>query len=498
MKKLLATLAALLVLALAAYGVGSIRWRPGTRAGPPRLERVATGAGELTAGAAELPIPLHHGLPIGGFARLHWASTGVRDPVHVRALVLSQPGASVALVSLEILLVPPALGHAVEQRVADLKLDHVVVAATHTHSGPGGYWSDPIAQRAALGPYDRAFADELAERAAAAVRDAYAARVPATLATGFADAQKLARSRGHGLVDGRLVVLRVAQRDGAPLAEVVLFPAHPTLLGKENELLSGDWPGALARASKVPRLFFQGAIGDQSARPPHGVNQVERYGRRVASAVDAVATGARDPAPTIAVATATAVLPPPDLGATPPFLRRLTKNVLYDWFPDRTRVAAVRLGPVTLLAVPAEPVAEVGRGWRERAGDGAEILSLANDYVGYVETQERMAEREGETVRTYYGPELESRLGDAVDLAADELDKKLAAAAQARAAEAAAAAEKEKAEKEAAEKAAAAALPAANPGMAASPMIGPRAPAAAAVAGGQKRTAGAPASVQAK
>ncbi len=118
------------------------------------------------------------------------------------------------------------------------------------------------------------------------------------------------------------------------------------------------------------------------------------------------------------MATAAAVLPPVRLGASPPALQRITQNLLYDWLPDRAHLTAVRLGALTLIAVPGEPVAEVGRRWREAAGPGSEVLALAGDYLGYVETSERMAEAAGETVRTYYGPELAERLAGAVKLVA--------------------------------------------------------------------------------
>jgi hypothetical protein len=424
LRKLLATAAALLVLAALGIAVGSLGWRPGTRAGPSRVERVATGAGELSAGVAELPIDLPGGVPIAGFPRLRWASDGVRDPVHVRALVLGAPGVKVALVSAELLLVPAPLTRAVEARVKDLGLDHVVLGATHTHAGPGGYWKDPLAENVALGPYDERFAAALAARIAEAIRAAAGSAGPVTLEVARDRAERLARSRTDGEVDARLVSLRLARPGGKALAEVVIFPAHPTLLGSSNARISGDWPGIVARSRAAPMLFFQGALGDQSARPPpKSTEQLERYARRISYALDHLHFTDPDPAPALALATATAVLPPPDLGASPPFLRRLTKNLLYGLFPDRGTVAALRIGPLILLAMPCEPVAEVGRRWRERAGEAAEIVSLANEYLGYVETPERMSEGEGETHRTYFGPELESRLGDALDLAAEQVEK---------------------------------------------------------------------------
>jgi hypothetical protein len=172
------------------------------------------------------------------------------------------------------------------------------------------------------------------------------------------------------------------------------------------------------RSRREPLLFFQGAHGDQSPVMPHRQPaNPDVYAKALASRVAALHHSMPDPWPELAIANATAVLPPPIPGATPPLLRRIARNLFYDWVPARARVSAVRLGPVTFLAVPAEPVADVGNRWREAAGEGAEVLSLAGDYLGYVETSERMAEAAGETVRTYYGPELAERLGGAVRLA---------------------------------------------------------------------------------
>jgi hypothetical protein len=101
------------------------------------------------------------------------------------------------------------------------------------------------------------------------------------------------------------------------------------------------------------------------------------------------------------------------------FLRRIARNLMYGVLSDRGRVMAVRLGSLTLLAIPGEPVAEVGRRWRDAAGEGSEVLSLAGDYLGYVETSDRMAKMAGETVHTYYGPELADRLTGTVQIAAE-------------------------------------------------------------------------------
>jgi hypothetical protein len=161
-------------------------------------------------------------------------------------------------------------------------------------------------------------------------------------------------------------------------------------------------------------------VGDQTPNAQAGPGgPPENYARALERRLAALERDCPAPWPDLAVATASASLPPADAGASPPFLRRIARNLMYGVLSDRGRVMAVRLGSLTLLAIPGEPVAEVGRRWRDAAGEGSEVLSLAGDYLGYVETSDRMAKMAGETVHTYYGPELADRLTGTVQIAAE-------------------------------------------------------------------------------
>jgi hypothetical protein len=423
-RRLALTLLAVVLAAGAVLASASLAWRL-RPASPPRLDAVAHGEGSLSAGAAEIRLEVPAGAPIAGFPRWRYASEGIRDPVGVRALVLSERGCTVALVSADVLLVPGALARAARERVADLRLDGLVIGATHTHAGPGGYWADPLGQRFATGGYDPVTVARLADAIATAVRRAAAALRPAGVAFASTRAADLVWNRDRGRVDGTLAALRIVGEGGAPIAEVIVFPAHATLLGGGNRLISGDWPARLAEPSRGVRLYFQGAVGDQSARPPPG-GGADAFGDAVRERLDGLGFAAPDPRPSLSFAEASADLPAPTPGAAPAVLRRAAATLLLRGAPATARVAAIRIGPALLLAVPAEPVAEVGARWRASAthapaaagGGPVMVVSLAGDYLGYVETPERMASGEGETPRTYYGPELAERLGAALSAAA--------------------------------------------------------------------------------
>jgi hypothetical protein len=420
------TVAAALGALVAVAVLATVPLRGGRPREVPRLVAAGHGTGPLRAGGAAVPLDVPPGSPIGGYVRWDYASRGVRDAPQARALVLSVPGFTAALVSVDVLLVPADLRARVERRLAGLAPDLLLVAATHTHAGPGGYWEDALGERFATGPFDARIVEALAARIAQAVEAAAAARAPATLSVGRSRRTDLVVNRDEGEAGGRLLVARVERAPGEVVGQVVVFPAHATVLGGRNRLLSGDWPAALARDLPGTTVVLQGAEGDQTWRlppPPADAPRPvpdtapEEFAREVASEVRRLPLPPGDPDATLAAAVAWVTLPEPSFAAVPPFLDRLVSNLLWSWLPTSVGVTALRLGPALLLAVPAEPGEEVGRRWRDLVGPDAEVVSLANDYVGYVDTAERVRARTGEAKRTYLGPDLAQVLGDGLVVA---------------------------------------------------------------------------------
>jgi hypothetical protein len=344
--------------------------------------------------------------------------------------VVEEPGCRVALVAVEVLLIPESLEAEVASRVADLGLSGLVVAATHTHAGPGGYVDSLLFERIATGSYDPAVREVVVRTIVEAIRGAVAGLTPARLATVRSAADDLARSRSGGLEDAPLTVVRLVRTDGAPLAELTIFAAHATILGKRNRVLSGDWPGRfLQGGTHGLRVFFQGAIGDQSTEGPSS-GSTRGFANVLSSRVDALQFAAPEAAPALAFAAVELGLPANEVGGAPWPLRPAARNLAARIFPATARVTAIRLGPVLFLAVPAEPVSAVAAAWRTTLPAGAAIVSLANGYLGYVEEASRMADGRGETRLTYYGPSLAAVLGAAVQVAAETAERGATAALQ--------------------------------------------------------------------
>ncbi len=349
---------------------------------------------ELSVGAAKQELRLPAKIPLAGYSRRHGKpSTGVHDPVSVRALVLRDQDTTVALVSVDLLIIDERLYAAVQQR---LRQTHpaleLLLAATHTHSGPGAY-GQTFLEKISMGQYDQAVFDELVRRISAAVAEAVSRMEPVTaLRMVVTTTQGLVANRMQedGVVDPELIVVSLEGRAHRPLALVANFSAHPTTLGAGNRQLSADYPGVLVRELErrhpgAVSLFFVGAVGDQ-APVKHGeqFERAEWLGSQLAQQageMDAKALSVSD----TALQAAQQAMP------LPPARVRLGKLTLPSWMgralvDDDATLSLVRVGPVLLIGVPCDLSAELGlalkRYARER-GYQPLIVGFADDYIGY-------------------------------------------------------------------------------------------------------------------
>src|SRR5690606_18127497 len=216
--------------------VVAVRCRP-DRAGRGARDRarrapgvVARGGGRvvtvrgLRAGAARVPLDPPLGGPMMGYGARQGVARGVRDPLYARALYLAGRDDCVWL-ELDLCLLARTQADAVRWRVAErtgVPPARVLVACTHTHSGPetglfaalGGAPTPPAAAR-------------LLDAAVEAAARARASAGPARLGVGRGEAHiGRNRRRADGPVDPEVLVVRVDREDGAPLAVLYVHGCH--------------------------------------------------------------------------------------------------------------------------------------------------------------------------------------------------------------------------------------------------------------------------------
>lgn len=400
----------------------------------------------LLAGAATAPIEVPAGVPLAGFGNRGPGhhSDGSLAPVEARALWVENGEARVALVVLDVLIVWPSLRRAIVERTRDLGLDRLLVSATHTHSGPGGYVDHWLAEAGIMGWYRPEAHEALVAAADQALRSAHGRLAPARLGSRITLLPGLTRNRRRspGPSDPEVPVLRIDAASGEPIATLFALSAHPTTLSADNLALSPEYPGAARERIEALRggtaIFLAGALGDQapalsgdelwtddtslslsdqiasSARLGH------RLGELVAQATRTIPlqTDAR-----VAWNSTRLALPPVDVRAgcvgyvLGPVLYREARRT----FAREAVLDTLQLGKLRILGSPFELSVEVAQAIRARVPSPVLIAAHTHDWLGYLVTPEDWSRGGYETCLSFHGGGLAPRFVDAAVSALDGL-----------------------------------------------------------------------------
>ncbi len=390
-----------LVLFVSTYDVCA-----GRRVAAPQVLLQAQAEGPLLAGAASRALDVPLPATVAGYGVPRASVRRVAFPVKARALVVQAGEVRVGLVMLDLLVGDASLDAAIHKATQGLPLTDIWVMVTHTHSGPGGYASNPVAQVAGTGLLRGATRDAVVAAAAGALADADRVRQPVSLRFAEGTVPELVGAREPPQdVDARLTRL-VFEAEAGPVAQLLVFACHPTLVARPPAGLDPDWPGRLAETEAGRghgvTLVLQGAVGNVSpAQHEENGNRLEHFVTELASAADALQTV---PVPSsLGLARVRVGLPGPDAKrVSAHFGGPLSDNLLCAAAPAEASVELLRVGPLVLLGVPGEPSAAAGRALEAAAGAGRAV-SLVNGYLGYVETREHLSRGEGEAGRQLLG-----------------------------------------------------------------------------------------------
>ncbi|QDT49542.1 Neutral/alkaline non-lysosomal ceramidase [Symmachiella dynata] len=251
---------------------------------------VDTARAELLAGAAKESIVPPFPTKMGGFFDRLEPFTGVHDEIYARALVLDNGQTQVLIIGSDLINVSADITARVRENIAretGIPPQHILVSSTHNHSSPSvnrpGQIDDPNEKSAAF----------FVERFTKVGLDAFKNRVPARAGFHAGELKGATRNRQqrNDLVDTQVGVLRVEEREGRKtIATLFNFTGHPVIIGSNNLLLSGEYPGAAERAVENMlggvAIFTQGAAGDVTVhRSGDPFMEIERLGRTVAGEV---------------------------------------------------------------------------------------------------------------------------------------------------------------------------------------------------------------------
>jgi neutral ceramidase len=360
----------------------------------------------LRAGHSVVDISPRHSCRLMGYPFKGRCFSGdpadVHLPLAARALALRPDDAPpLVLVALDLAALPTAYAAAARSRLAgdlSLPIERVVLACTHTHSGP--YVEPPPADPVeglseAFLQAERGYGEFLLDRILQGARQACGLTYPVSL-----EHREFRLELGYGRrapqPDGKAKICwnpqewpdRPPQPHPDPVCSLLLLRqtngsrryllwslgAHATALGKTRARLSADWPGAACRlleeaAPECHPIFVQGAAGEihpwvaTQEDPRHVVT----VGRAAAGAV-ALAAEATEPWASSSAATA----------GVAAVERRLHVGRV------ETAVTVWRLGPAHLVAVPVELFASLAARVRARVTGPLLFATVANGWESYL------------------------------------------------------------------------------------------------------------------
>jgi len=216
----------------------------------------------LLAGVARRDItgPIYDQAMVG-FGEAEPKDQGLHTHLYARAFVFDDGQQHVAFVSADLGMISPWLRQQVLQRL-DAALpgvfpaEDLVLSATHTHAGPAGYSVHRLYRIPADG-YSAGVTATMADGIAEAVLAAWASRQPTQLSWSAGELLDASfnQSRRALLADPeavqgpdrntRMTQLRLETEHGLSGA-ISWFAVHPTTLGPDNVLVSGDNKGVAA------------------------------------------------------------------------------------------------------------------------------------------------------------------------------------------------------------------------------------------------------------
>jgi neutral ceramidase len=209
-------------------------------------------AGNFECGAAQVDITPPLGTVINGDFRAHYANY-IHDPLHAKAIVLRNKVLTLAIVVVDICVMPKAYVDQIRQEIAaklELNFKHILISSTHTHA------AGSVAE-AYLSAIDSGYARRLPGMILATVTQAINNLQPAKVGFGQVDVPEHVRSRRY-FMDGYTPISPVTGKQEAVktnpfgVEQFIKGPSTPTDPGvgfMAIQNLKGEWMALLANYS---------------------------------------------------------------------------------------------------------------------------------------------------------------------------------------------------------------------------------------------------------
>ncbi len=360
---------------------------------------------QLKVGVAKhiiTPDPL---IAISGGVGAPKPATEKKGELYVRAMVLEKGNERIAIVNVDNLGWPAALGNKSRELIKDIPAENILIGATHTHSAPDAYaFPDENGNHGA----DLEYLDRCVVQIADAVNEAMQNLVPAHLKIALGEAKgKIAYNYyAPELYDPRCGVIQAigiaGKNKDMVLATLVNYAIHPEVLGNDQGILSPDLIGPLydriEEKTGGMAVFMNGAQGgmvtadnrQEDAEEARSWEECQRIGNLLADeALQIVSDATVQKDPTIYCAHKTVSFP-----IESDMLKYILQNSPLrmstgDTDTISTTLNLLNIGTAQVLTIPGEALPNIGYYLkRMMPSEHPFLFGLTNDAFGYILTRE--------------------------------------------------------------------------------------------------------------
>ncbi len=372
---------------------------------------------------------------LGGYGdRMSRSAEGVHDRIWAKALVLKKDDKKYAIVTLDILGLPPNVKPQLIERLATVEWnkENIMLLPSHSHTS-----LDMTAlndknnlNSPQIGIFQPELLEHVIKSLAKVIRKSNQNYKTVNIGTSRIKIDGMNRNRrGDPDVDKEFTVTRIDYENGKPMAVLVNWTAHPTFMDEKDMYVSGGWPGYLQRELEqwigdgVTVMYYNGAEGDQSPIGISGVGHYEKaeiYGRELAikafnlfqeietkSEVEFDYSYFKVELPKRRVHPSFMETGGAEYNLTPEVL----EVVLEVMSPAITSICAVRIGDLLIVGTPGELTAGLGLHIKNQLIENGikypTIGGLANEWISYILSADQYNNGKGyESSVSFYGDKL--------------------------------------------------------------------------------------------
>jgi neutral ceramidase len=339
--------------------------------------------GEMTSdntilvGVARVNITPSVPVLMSGYASRTEPFKGVHDDIFAAATVFDDGTNRAVLITAEVIGFCHNAWDELTLRIESetgIRREFIMIAPSHNHGGPSTRIYQDNVDRDLLA-YNR----ELHDRLVAVTAEAVSNLQPALIGAGKGICKMSMNRRAptasggirlgknpYGPCDQEVGVIRFDNPDGTPLSVFVNWPTHATVMGGENYMITGDWPGAARRyinnSFSIPVIatITAGASGDidpiYRISPDFRAGEAEEIGNDLAREVIRISEQiTTSPVREIGALQRVVTLPGKETGGSG------RRGETFNPGPDvDVRLSVLKIGNILLAGISGEVFTEIG------------------------------------------------------------------------------------------------------------------------------------------